>query len=351
MSASAGSGREGMFEMKEKEGEKAKLTINDVAKRLGVSTSTVSRAISGKGRIGSETRKRVLEFIEENDYHPNSSAKSLAQSKTNNIAILIPEVSALVAQPFFYMCMCGVNEVAQARGYDMFVVTTNGQDTAKLKQLLDNEKVDGVILGNTHREDAFAKFLQSRHFPFVTIGSMDDDTVVQVNHDNMGACRDLTAMLLSRRMRRVAYMGKAGDLIVNEERYEGYLHAYSDVGAEPDKDIICMDNHTESIIRRNVDELVKKRVDCIVCQDDSICNVVLQELYGQKVRIPEEMRVASCHNSKLLDSYPVSVTTLKFDNAEIGRVACGLLIDLLEGKSVRQKTLLGYEVVLKESTK
>ena len=98
------------LKMKENGGQK--LTINDVAEQLGVSTSTVSRAISGKGRIGSATRKRVLDFIEEHDYHPNSSAKSLAQSKTNNIAILIPEVSTLVAQPFFYMCMCGVNEVA-----------------------------------------------------------------------------------------------------------------------------------------------------------------------------------------------------------------------------------------------
>ena len=337
------------LKMKENGGQK--LTINDVAEQLGVSTSTVSRAISGKGRIGSATRKRVLDFIEEHDYHPNSSAKSLAQSKTNNIAILIPEVSTLVAQPFFYMCMCGVNEVAQARGYDMFVVPTSGQDTSNLKRLLDNEKVDGVILGNTHRDDAFAKFLQSRRFPFVAIGSLDDDSVIQVNHDNMSACRDLTALLLSRRMRKIAYMGKAGDLIVNEERYEGYLHAYSDAGMEPDKDIICMDNYTETIIRKNVDELVKKRVDCIVCQDDSVCNVVLQELYSQKVRIPEEMRVASCHNSKILDSYPVSVTTLIFDNTEIGRVACGLLLDLIDGKNVRQKTLLDYQVVLKESTK
>ena len=96
--------------MKEKGEKSKKMTINDVAEQLGVSISTVSRAISGKGRIGSETRRKVLEFIEEHDYHPNSSAKSLAQAKTENIALLIPEVKTLVAQPFFYMCMCGVNE-------------------------------------------------------------------------------------------------------------------------------------------------------------------------------------------------------------------------------------------------
>src|SRR5699024_5775298 len=116
-------------------------------------------------------------------------------------------------------------------------------------------------------------------------------------------------------------------------------------------DLVYRDNKTETIVRKNTDELVRRRVDCILCQDDAICNIVLQELYSQNIRIPEEMRVASCHNSKTLDSYPVTVTSLKFDNTEIGRVACDVLIDMLEGKEVQSRTLLDYEVVLKESTK
>ena len=176
-----------------------KMTINDVAEALGVSVSTVSRAISGKGRIGEATRRRVLDFIEEIGYHPNGIAKSLAQSRTHNIAIIIPDVKSVVAVPFFYLCMCGVNEVAQARGYDMFVVSTNGKDTSHLERLINENKVDGMILGSTYKKDVFAAFLKEKGLPFVTIGSLDDDEVVQVDHDNEGACRDLTAILLSRR--------------------------------------------------------------------------------------------------------------------------------------------------------
>ena len=146
-------------------------------------------------------------------------------------------------------------------------------------------------------------------------------------------------------------MGQADDLIVNEERYRGYLQAHRDIGTDVDMELVYRDNITETIVRKNTDELVRRRVDCILCQDDSICNIVLQELYSQNVRIPEEMRVASCHNSKTLDSYPVTVTSLKFDNTEIGRVACDVLIDMLEGRQVEGRTLLDYEVVLKESTK
>lgn len=329
-----------------------KMTINDVAEQLGVSISTVSRAISGKGRIGDVTRKKVLDYIEENGYQPGGSAKTLAQTRSGNIAIVVPDGRAMAELPFLGMCMYGANETAQARGYDMFMVTVDEQDVGRLKHLLDSRKVDGVILGNTRRDDMYARLLQSYNCPFVTIGSLNDDTAVQVDHDNMGACRDLTALLLSRGMRRIAYMGQAGSrLYVNEERYRGYVQAYRDAGLEVDPAIIYLDNMSEVIVSNNTDELVQRRVDCILCQDDNICCGVLQELYNQKIRIPNEIRVAACYNSRILEHYPVKVTSLKFDNAEIGRTACDILLDMLEGKSVPQKTLLDYEVLLKESTK
>ncbi len=337
--------------MREDEKDNKKMTINDVAEHLGVSISTVSRAISGKGRIGRETRKRVLEFIEAHDYHPNSSAKSLAQSKTNNIALVIPEAKTLVMLPFYYSCICGVVEVAQARDYDMFAVTVQRNDVSGLKRLIDNNKVDGIILGSTYEEDAFAGYLKVRSVPFVTIGSLDDEDIVQIDHDNRGACRDLTAILLSRKLRRIAFLGTADHLIVNKDRYDGYRQAYRDAGAEIPEDIVFRNNMTESLTRKNVDSLLDKDIDCILCQDDDICNTVLLELRQKGVDVPERMRVASCHNSKILDNYPVSVTSLRFDNAEIGRAACRVLLDMLEGKKVPHKTELDYEVVLKESTK
>ena len=339
-------------EMNESGKSGKRMTINDVAEELGVSISTVSRAISGKGRIGEVTRRKVLNYIEENGYQPGGGAKSIARARSGNIAIVVPDGRAMAEQSFLSMCMYGANETAQARGYDMFMVTVNEHEVGRLKHLLDSRKVDGVILGNTRRDDAYAKLLQSYQCPFVTIGSMNDDTVVQVDHDNLGACRDLTALLLSRGMRRIAYMGQAGSrLFVNEERYRGYVQAYHDAGLEVDPAIVYMDNMSEVIVSNNTDELVQRRVDCILCQDDNICSGVLQELYNQKIRIPNEIRVAACYNSRILERYPVKVTSLKFDNAEIGRTACDILLDMLEGKSVPQKTMLDYEVLLKESTK
>ena len=186
--------------------EKA-MTIHDVARELGVSASTVSRAISGKGRIGNATRDRVLQYIEEHGFYPNAAAQSLAQSRTNNIAIILPEVKTLADMPFFHTCMYGVEEMAQANDYDMLVVITNGRELRPLERLIQNRKVDGMILTRTYADDFFARYLKKKQIPFVTVGQVEDQGIIQVDNDNIGACRELVSVLFSKGIKQIAYLG------------------------------------------------------------------------------------------------------------------------------------------------
>lgn len=326
-------------------------TIQDVAKDLGVSTSTVSRAISGKGRIGKETRERVLQYVDENDYYPNASAQSLAQSKTNNIAVILPEVDTLVEIPFFYTCMYAVEEMAHANEYDILVVTTSGKDARPLERLIMNRKVDGMILTRTYENDCFVPLLKEKRIPFVTIGQVMDEDVIQVDSDNAGACMELTTVLLYKGIDRIAYLGGNVEHMVNKCRYEGYLEAYEQFGKKPDGSMIYMNLNNKAMIGRAVEELLRKKADCILCQDDFICDEVLHLLARKKIRIPDEIRVASCHYSRILDNNPVTITSLKFDIMQLGNTACKILLDLIDGKPVQGRTLLDYEVILKESTK
>ncbi len=97
------------------------ITISDVAEALGVSKTTVSRAISGKGRIGEATRQKVLAYIEEHDYKPNVIARGLAQSKTFNLCVVMPEDYALVDLPFFQEVITGIQEIAGMNEYDILL--------------------------------------------------------------------------------------------------------------------------------------------------------------------------------------------------------------------------------------
>lgn len=338
--------------MSERDGNSRKITINEVAEALGVSATTVSRALSGKGRIGEKTRQRVIEYARDHGFQPNTERKIKNGNRgTDTIAIVLPEAKELADQPFFYTCMSGVNEMAQANACDTLIITAGIQDLSQLRRVVGAGKVDGVILAQTYRIDPFAAYLKDQKIPFVAIGSLDDDDVVQVDHDNRGGCRDLTAILLARGMRRIAYLGSAEGKVVNEERYAGYMQAHEDAGISVDSGIVSRSELTVSEMEKKVEQFLQRNADCILCQDDSVCGNVLKTLRSRGKEVPGDVKVASCYNSKMLENYPLSITTLDFDEMESGRTACRLLLDLIGGRRVPQKTILDHEVLLKDSTK
>ena len=149
-----------------------KITIDDVARALGISKTTVSRAISGKGRVGSSTRDKVMEFIEKYNYRPNVSAKALASQRTYNIGVVWPDDYNAVDLPFFQRCMIGMNEVTAGNGVDIIVSLINGDDISGLKRLVENRKVDGIILTRTLVDDIPAAYLKKSGLPFVVVATI-----------------------------------------------------------------------------------------------------------------------------------------------------------------------------------
>lgn len=328
-----------------------KMTIADVADALGVSKTTVSRVISGKGRIGPETKERVLRFIEEHDYKPNVIAKGLAQNKTYNIGLIMPGNHNFVDSSFFQKCMLGISEAAAAADYDVIVSMIRENDLTQLERLVQNNKVDGIILSRTLVEDAPAAYLKQHHVPFVAIGTTPDDDVIQIDHNHRGAFRELTSVLLMKGLRKVALLGGSRELVITHTRLGGYLDAFQEQGLTADPSLVCLDADNETMLERMTGEYVKKGAECILCMDDSICSLVLNVLKKNRISVPEDIRVASFYNSPLLENNLPAVTSLHFDAAALGMTTCRTLLSHLEGEKVSGRTLLGYEIVLKESTK
>lgn len=331
--------------------ENNKMTIADVAEALNISKTTVSRAISGKGRIGAETRRRVLEYIEEHNYKPSVIAKGLAQSKSYNIGWVMPSDYSVVDLPFFQKCLMGLLEMAAPVDYDVLVCTVSPDDMSQLERIVENHKVDGVVLGRTLVNDAPAEYLKEKKIPFVVVGSMDDDNVVQVDHDHRSACRELTSILLAKGMTKVALMGGNKNHVVTLNRYRGYLDAMEDMEVPVDNSLVYFDIDNSVLCEHAIEEIMKQKAECILCMDDGICQNVLNILDKKGIKVPTDVRVASFYNSSLLNNYQPAITSLQFDPRELGMVACKLLVDFIEGNEVKKKTHLGYELRLKESTK
>lgn len=337
--------------MGESQEENKTLTIADIADALGVSKTTVSRAISGKGRIGSETRERVLKYIDAHNYTPNVIAKSLAQNKTYNLAVVMPGDYELIDLPFFQNCIMGIQEIASSFDYDMLLTVCNNADVTKLERIVRNRKVDGVILLRSFMDDVQVEYLQEKNVPFVITGSSNYKGVVQVDNDHRAACRELTSILLMKRMKKIALIGGNEEHVVTQSRLMGFKDAFADSGLAVDESLIYMNLDNPVLLDGKLDDIIKREVDCIVCMDDAICMEVLYKLRREGISVPDQIRVASFYNSSMLETHDPSITSLDFDAKELGMLVCRTLLDMIEGQKVQKKTLLGYEVRLRESTK
>lgn len=337
--------------MEENQEENKTLTIADIADALGVSKTTVSRAISGKGRIGSDTRERVLKYIDEHNYTPNVIAKSLAQSKTYNLAVVMPGDYELIDLPFFQNCIMGIQEIASSFDYDILLTVCNNADVTKLERIVRNRKVDGVILLRSFVEDVQVEYLREKNIPFVVTGSSNYKGVVQVDNDHHAACKELTSILLMKRMKKIALIGGNEEHVVTQSRLKGFKDAFRDNGLPVDESLIYMNLDNPVLLDGKLDDIIKRDVDCIVCMDDAICMEVLSKLRRAGIVVPDQIRVASFYNSSMLETHDPSITSLDFDAKELGMLVCRILLDIVEGNKVQKKTLLGYEVRLRESTK
>lgn len=333
--------------------QKKNLTIDDIARDLGVSKTTVSRAISGKGRIGKATRLRVQEYIEKCNYRPSAAAKGLAESRTYNIALVLPKSFISLDQPHFRQCMSAICEEAFQQDYNVLVCLSTDDTPAALLRTLDNRKVDGVILSRTVEHDTMVHILSSRNIPFATIGSLHADeqglAAVEADHDQIGGCREFALEFLKRGTGKVAVLGNDIHYIVNQSRQAGFLQAAAELNI-PEKDIAIRFNlgdHRTCI--RVVEELLQQGFTRFIAMDDEVCLRILGYLNALGKRIPENIQIISMHDAPQLLTANPPVSALEFNAYELGQAACRELLNYLKGKPYEPKPMLGYRIHMRQS--
>lgn len=333
------------------ENSRENYTIEDIARELGVSKTTVSRALSGKGRIGKDTTERVRTFAKQHGYRPNVIAQGLAQNKTYNLGLMIPLEYADADVPFFKECMDGICEEASEYNYDIIISIQQGNSLSQLQRLVMKHKVDGIILTRTVVDSSAVRFLKEQRVPFVVIGPSDDLEVVSIDNPNREASRELTGLLLMRGLRRLALIGGNSMHYVTESRKQGFVDAHRDMGIPISDARIFMEVEDYRRAMRAVEQVLSMGADGIVCMDDSISNLVMGCLRERGVEIPSMIKLASLYDSHQLERNLPPVTSLRFDTKGLGKNACMKMLELLGERMEDERSLLSYQVILRESTK
>lgn len=325
--------------------------IGTIAEALGVSKTTVSRAISGNGRVGPATRQRVQDYVKEHNYTPSVMARGLALRCSYNIALVISKQFSDFEMAFLRKTMRSVYQVAEDSDYDIVLTMVGEQETRAVERLLDNRKIDGAILTRTLERDPLVPLLKSRHVPFVAIGRPEDETVLSVDHDQVGGCRELTSLLLMKGLKRIALLGGSMLYTVNQSRLEGFKQAHEQMGQKIDESMLFLELETDDLRVQAIGNAIEKQPDCILCMDERLTNMTMNMLKHMNVQVPQQMKVASMYDSEGLAAATPPITAVQFDADQLGRRAAQQLLQALKGREVETRVELGYQVSMRESTK
>jgi len=327
------------------------LTIQKIANELNISKATVSRAISGAGRISVKTRDRVNSYISEQGYRPNAIAQSLAQSKSFSIGVFLPKDINATLTSFFYECIVGICEVTSASNYDILLIMTERNDTADLERLVSNQKIDGLILTRMYENDMITQLLFKMKIPFLLIGESGDDRIIEVYNDYVEASCALTTSMIRAGSKKPLFIGGDSSHIVMKNRFLGFQKAHEDENLTLDSFLVMQDVKTDYYLERNLPKVLEQtRPDGIITADDVICEWTLPILDKLGYSIPKDIRIASCYNNNSLERYNPAITAVDINTTLLGKTAGHIMIDMLAGKKVEQRTAIDYTIHLCKST-
>lgn len=311
-----------------------RVTMADVAREVGVSMMTVSRVINNKGDVSPATRQRVLGAIERLGYRPSGIARGLATRHTGTLGLVVPDV----ANPFFAEVARGVEQVAYAEGYNVFLCNTDEDPERELDVLgsLEEKRVDGVVLCSSRLESEDIQLVIGAH-PAVTLVNRRAADVGQsvgaVLVDDVAGGRMTTKHLLSRGHCAIGFLSGPSGSRSGQGRLQGYRETLADAGtvASPAWVRDCppvADAGREAALRLLTQA---PELTALLCYNDLVAVGALRACAESGRRVPEDLAVVGFDDIPLAALVTPSLTTCRVPRHELGVRAVQLLLRQIQG--------------------
>lgn len=331
-------------------------TIWDIAIKLNVSISTVSRALRNAPDINPDTKKAVLDLAQKLDYKPNTTATSLRKNKTNTIGVIVPEF----VHAYFPNVILGIQEVANAANYKVMIMqSAESLDIEKHNlQAMMSSRVEGLILAITRETNDYEHITsaQSRGLPIVFFNRIVDELLgskVMVN-DYQGAFMAVEH-LIQTGCRCIAHLAGPQNLTIGRNRLNGYLDALKAHNLPIEESLIMQCNFEEGKARMYTQSLLNQnnRPDALFAVNDPTAIEALICIQENGISIPEQISLVSFSNAPHSAFITPPMTSVVQPLHEIGRHAAELLFrQLNEGSHFMPETyMLDTKLVLRKSTR
>lgn len=336
---------------------KHETTIHDIAKKLNLSASTVSRALNDNPVISETTRKLVKKMAGDMGYRPNTLAANLRTRRTNTIGVIVP----LINRHFFSSVISGIEDVAYSQGFAVTISQSNDklEKESKIAQTLFANRVDGIILSIGMETNSYEhiKLFSERKIPVVFFDRVVDEIKAhKIVVDDYGGGYRATRHLISQGAKTIAHIGGPLNLKIYEYRQKGYCEALKEAGLELDNSLIINNTLSKEEGRKAIQQLLQNNVkpDSIFCANDTTALSVIIYLQENGYKVPEDIAIVGFSNEPFSEVVTPSISTVKQPGYLIGQKAAQLIIDQISNgdSNIEFKTIvMPTELIIRNSSK
>jgi LacI family transcriptional regulator len=331
-------------------------TIHDIAKKLNIAASTVSRALNNNPIISEPTRKLIEKTAKEMGYRPNIMAANLRTKRTNTIGVVLP----LINRHFFSSVISGVEEVAYNRGFAVTISQSNDnfEKEEKIAQTLFSNRVDGLIVSIGMQTKTFdhLKIFSERKVPLVFFDRVVDEIETDkiVVDDYRGGFK-ATEHLVEQGGTRIAHIGGPLNVKIYQDRLAGFKDAMQKAGLPVDGSMLIHNSLTRTDGTNAIKKLLQNKIkpDAIFCANDTTALSTIIYLRQIGIKVPDDILIVGFSNEPFSEVVTPSISTIRQPGFEMGKKAADLLIRQikLKDKANRFQTfVMPTELIVRESS-
>lgn len=326
--------------------------IEDVAKKAGVSVTTVSRVLNNRGYISQKTRVKVNQAIEELNYQPNEMARALFRRKSNMIGLIIPAVS----HPFFSELTYHLEHYADQQGYKLLLCNSN-RDVAKELQYIDmlqKNQVDAIIMGSAVLD---VQHYLNLNLPIISFDRTIADDIPIVASDNFMGGKLAAKLLLDKGCQNPAYLYRGIDgphhqALLASERAKGFEEEFLAIGTKPVHLQLEVNKGEDSEPDNEIIRFLQQHpeVDGIFASSDFIAAEVLQVCHQLKRSIPDEIKIIGYDDVKIASLVSPRLSTIRQPIREMSKCSIDLIVRQINGEVVPKINLFPVSLIERETT-
>lgn len=330
------------------------LTLEDIAKKAGVSRSTVSRVVNEHPNVSPEVRKRVLKVIQSTGFHPNAAARSLASQRSNMIGLVIPRsVSTLFTDPYFPQLTQGIAFGCNNHNltFSLFLVGNKADEEKITPRISRRGLLDGILIQVGQPEDMLIDHLTKASVPSVILGRpFQPNGISYIDVDNVTAAFNATMHLIQLGYERIATITGTRNNVVTIDRNEGYSKAMQSVQRIVDPCLMSEGDFTESSGYMAMKNLLPAKPDAIFAASDTMAVGAIRAVLEAGLRVPEDIAFVGFDDVPVIAPSNIQLTTIRQPILKFGIKAVELLLDVIDnGPKPTRRLILDTELVIRDS--